>query len=763
MLSFFQRHERVTLFSALLIVLLFLGSSFFVGGNSFSKGKKERVYTQSVMGTPITSDDIRTMKMLLATSSEDAKRWEGERFANFFNKGVVRKTLIRTGLAKELIAAAPTYVQENFSKVVSNHNAFCFYRHPYNPKVSAETIWNFEEPAVGPLLARLKQKDLTQQEQFQTVADLYKIQERISPKVIWEKVHFSDNREKRRDPDLNNRSMALFGADDLVQWFGDGFLEQVCLFIHNVAALEEKERQKLSLEEVKQDLMRQGSRFLSEHSTKKLDQHAVEQSWQYVLKYLGINEKKALGAWKKVMLFERKMDSLSKGVLLDGFLLHDFNQEAGRRAIINVVELKDGAKFGTLKELAEYYFYCTKVYEEGQELGFLAKRKPLSVLEKESGDLLETLFEVKMRQLNFEEVIAQMPLKEIKAAMLEDGYYQKLASEFHFLDPALASKQERFSAIQKLSWKQRQQIENHTKKQILTNSSDKIKKLIHRKRVFTKALPFSKDRLLKQLPGIHSGKAFLEFLKQVSDESGSMVKRERSIYTEDNNYYYEVLSAKLKQDKLLTEFKWAKKMRLIEHLLEQELIAFYAKQRQNGEERYKASNGKYKSFSQVETELILHRFKPFFEGLDTQAKTLGIDLASVHAAPDKWYPKLAFIPVMNALHSRVIKERKIDKRWLDQYPVIRLKRKVFGRGKGINGVSEDLFQRDEGVWSDVQVAPRVYPHFFCKKGEKVVQLNELDAIGRGKKFLKDQAQVIFVQSLAKEMEAKRLFEFKESI
>lgn len=761
MLKFFQKHEKITLAFVVLIVLVFVGSSFFAGGGS-ELGAKESghsVYAKALNDSVVTSDEMHVMKAFLSTDRVDSLEGTSH-FANFFNSGVIRNDFILSGLSQIIFEKAPQLVRADFAEVVKSHNHFRPYVHPYSSKINVHSIWMLEAPEMVAELKKLTQDGESERDQFLSIVNLYKMQARLPSKVLREYLMFLEQQYGvKRDGRLATRDLNLFGASDISHWFGERFLEQICLFIHNTALMQESSGVLLSLEEVKKNLMDEGEKFVRLHFGKEGENQEIEQNWQMALKHLGLKEKQALNCWKKVMLFRKTMAEKGSTLLLDNYLFYAFNKEASKRAFVDEITLTEDRRFSSLRDLLSYKLYTDRLYADNSLLGRPLQIKTVSELQKSCPELLETVFEVEMREVDFDCVMAQMPLKEIKGSMLEDSYYPSLASHFDFLQEDVSGKEERYRIIRALSRRQQEEVESFIKRQIFDVSFDKVVGLIHKKRHFARKLVFVGQNLITPLAGVgqDEGKLFA-FLRAmaIGDTAKQGTRRtDSNIYTEDRDHYYQILKCDLVKTEGVMLFQRAKRLGVISRLLDKELMDFYALEQENGAKEYKDEQGKYKSFDEVQLPLMLVKYAPYLSALKEKSnQVLGINWEDQTVSEGLVYPKVAFVEMLALARQIVISGRDLS----EDFACVKRERRALNRGDKLDGFSSDLFSMNEGAWSDVCLSLETYPYFFCMEEITNDTQGSGEVMEKNKKFLAKQAKKAFVWQFAAELDEKGLFD-----
>lgn len=753
MLAFFQKHEKITLSFVVVIVLLFFGSSFFYGQSDYNRqrgGKQE--YATGIDGSTISRRELAVMKAFLSADSSDVLDMNQ---ANIFNPGFLQHHFILSGMAQTVFDQAPSFVQDSFAQQMESHRQFRPYKHPENPIVSAELIWSIKAPKIGMLLKKItSSEELPINEQFATLTELYRAQHEFPPRFLAQYLtHLEQQQGMRRDPRLASDRLNLFGANDVAQWFGDGVLEQLCLFIHNLGLVAEQEGHLLSLEEVKQDLMNEGLRFIKERHQRG-EGYDVQAHWNRVLNQLGLREKEVLECHRKVLLARRKLAGEGSAVLVSPTLLEDFEKAACQRVVLEQVEVAHPFQFGSLKELLSYALYCDTVYEKAPIFGCPENRVNLHHLAEKFPKFLETTFEVEMSVVNFDQLMTRIPLKEIKTAMLEDEYYTQLVDAFSFVSKEAKIPAERFNAIDVLPHFQQQQVYEWVKKQLFTHSFDTLIAGLDQKRSQVKRLSFTGGELVTPLKGIdpNSGQFFTFLEGLLYDDKNVAIDKYlegSNIYTEDEIHYYQIVDCKKVADQDLMSFERIKELRVITTLLEEQTKAFYEQEKRKRVAAYKDEQGDWLSFTKAENDLYLASWRPLLSKLKQGAR-YRVDEQALETIEPSQYSKIAFIPLMEQAHQAYGQEGEMPGH------VLVKKEKTVERHEASGEVAL-MLQMEEGEVSELSTNLQAFPSFFSVKSAQEGELDLSARLEKSQQLFKQSAQKAFVEAFTSELVSKEAF------
>ncbi|MCB1085321.1 MAG: hypothetical protein KDK60_04395, partial [Chlamydiia bacterium] len=231
---------------------------------------------------------------------------------NFFNDGVIRKDLLGAGLGGQLAFAYFGELKEELEERRLHHQDYQPYVHPFAPFISLENLWGQILPSQKVNLDRFLsgEKEMTP-DAFQLLVDLYLGESTFPPHMVREYLLFQEKHYQwvQPDPALSRRNLGLFHAASLEDWFGPKFVELAAQFVINGAKIAKERGYKVSYEEAKVALFKNGQKAAETQMRKeKVSDEEMGKLWHDVLLYLGMNEKEMVSLWQEVMLFRRLFD-----------------------------------------------------------------------------------------------------------------------------------------------------------------------------------------------------------------------------------------------------------------------------------------------------------------------------------------------------------------------------------------------------------------------------------------------------------------------
>ncbi|MBM3183989.1 MAG: hypothetical protein FJZ64_01620, partial [Chlamydiae bacterium] len=300
MLQFFRKYQKYCFFFVAVVIIATF--SFFGTFSTFDRDEKQedRTIAKKIDGSPLLLSEVRELARWLATDQMDLP--DHGKMPNFCNDGVIRKDLLKTGIAALLVEAYFDVFKEEIVAKVDRAKRFKGYFHPDFPILSAAVVWERFAPKLQEELIHLREETEVSRKTFSILANLYERQNDFPTPMLRQILFMEEKRlGLRRDPMLEQGDISFLGLHSLTDWFGHDFLNLSAEFVLNAAVFAEEKGYRVSIEEAKGDLLCNFETFIQKRG---IDRSKLPTFHEH-LRSFGFDETGAAKIWQKVLLFRR--------------------------------------------------------------------------------------------------------------------------------------------------------------------------------------------------------------------------------------------------------------------------------------------------------------------------------------------------------------------------------------------------------------------------------------------------------------------------
>lgn len=667
MLQYFRKHQRK--FFIVITVVVIISFSFFGTFSllqDYTHAPNDKVYATAFDGSKLMESDVKQMSYFLSSD-------QGMEGGNLLNDGVIRKDFIETKFAHSIFANYFKTLQPQLSQIFEKMRRFQPYEHPNAPFLSASLLWERFHPKINENMKLVKQKTSFGAEEFNLLSDLYLQQYEFPASALkrWVLFQLKQNPQIPFDQRLYNDDLTLFGFHTAADWFSQEFVDIASQFILNGAILAEKEGYKITDEEARLNLWENfHSYVLNAFPQEKITEDSLSSIYQRQHAALGLDERRGVSLWKKVLLFRKLIEGRAGGINLDPLLSQEV---AASKYTVDAIYLPKPLQLKNLRDLFLFSTYLQKVFPARENLLDLPK-EPMSIekIKKEAPSLVTKKYRVEMAQVSKEEVGLRVKVKELWNWQLEDKNWETLKKEF----PSLQSKQDgqtRFQKLTALDPNERAKIDAFSLAQILSAHPEWISEELAKKKPLNKEI--TRVSLLKHPPqGIQSVESFISFLE-------NLPLNKEETYTQDEKVYSRVILKEKGEEEVLS-FSEAIAYNVLQEMLDAQLEQEYPKVRSRAPKLFKTKEGEWKPWESVKEEIGTLVFSDLMKAVEKDAAQKAYALT-----PDK-YPfyffcsylnssknnsSLFLAPGENAFSSQfklIKREKTLSQRELEGYPLL---------------------------------------------------------------------------------------------
>ncbi|HSX11856.1 MAG TPA: hypothetical protein VLF94_09090 [Chlamydiales bacterium] len=469
MLEFFRKYQR---YFFLVITVVVIASFSFFGTYSTFGGETERrdyVVGRAVDGSPMMLSEIQKLSRFISTDREDSLQGRGVP-PNFCNNGVIRYDFLKVKLADLLVAEYFEALKGDFDARLDKAKRFRPYAHPEAPQLSAKAVWDRLIPPLSAELEALQAESVVGKSTFTHLSRLYQCQSHLQPEMLRRILVYQHQQYPwlTIDQRLSYEDLALFGFHSASDWFGHNFVDLVAEFILNVSTVAEEKGYTVSMEEAKGDLIHH---FVE--SMEKLAEVKAKSDLNFHehLRMIGFDEKSACEVWRKVMLFRAYFSDVGESAFVDRLPYRDFASYAQEAAVVDKYEWPKALRLKSGQDLAELQFYLKAVCAKSKEAW------PISLLsveevEKKYPELVQTTYRAKVAEISKQQVGLRPSLKEVWEWQMSEENWETLRKEFSL--PQAATRDERFTTLEKLDGKVRAQVDAFSRNHLVDQHPDWI-------------------------------------------------------------------------------------------------------------------------------------------------------------------------------------------------------------------------------------------------------------------------------------------------
>ncbi len=728
MLKFFRKYQKI-FFSFIAFVIIITFSFFGTQGFLEKVNKvKDKDIATAIDGSKIKLSEIQKMSIFLATDVQDRGYYHSRLRPNLFNIGIM-KDFFNSGLSKVFFERYFDELKPSFEKKFDKIQRYSPFVHLYDSSITARSIYEKEAPKVLDILDELKEQKELNLKFLNLLSDLYVEQLKLPSELIRKLLIFQEKQKKvRPDPRLYQDSIAIFGFENVLDWFGMDFIDLISEFIINTAILAEKKGYVVTLDEATSDLMINLSRALDEKAKAQIDTY-----YKNVLHYLSMDERSAAKIWQKIMLYKRYFTDVSNNVLIDNLASIEFDKYTKTKANIKLYSLPEFLHIKNFEDLLRFEMYLLATTNKKHPLDVPSQSKDILQIEEKYPQLIEKRYEVLLKHMSIEKVAIKIKVKDMYFWQLEDENWDKLRTQFKFI-PLAKDKQERLKILDEIEFWQKAEIDTFSRYEMVKQNPHLIQEALNE--VDAKNYVFYISLKDPKLPiDIKDVDGFVKLL-----DTRDKIEN----YTQDNKNYYsfEVINRAPKKE--IQSFKKAKKTKVIDQILTDYLKDKYFDLREEFYEQFITDIGDFKDFQQVRSQIAEMVFSDVINELKSLKLTQDESLDNL--------AKYRLYPYVEDFFQNVQRDEKFLDNNKSQFNLI-LKSKQISRSKTPNWIERQVFSMQEKQYSSLNLSDTANIEFFYLDSLKD-QEKSIDRIDIAKDALSSEVAILLTKKLLKMFDEK---------
>ncbi|MCE5316360.1 MAG: SurA N-terminal domain-containing protein [Parachlamydia sp.] len=486
MLEFIRKYQRyfyLVITCVIIVSFSFFGTYSTLGGDNY----REQIAFTAVDGKPVTRGELEQLVTFIGTDSDDKLLLGGMWGPNFLNDGVIRKDILGTGMAQQLIAQYPNEVSQDFDKRLEKEKRYKPYVHPQARFIGVETAWTYLAP-------QLKQQYNILRSQGSGIAPeavdarvrLY-LEERQLPAPYLHQILRSQQQQYgfvQPDPNLDRTDLSLFNYHTLDDWFGQRFMRLVGELIINGSKIAQQRGYQVSKEEALADLMRNAE--ISYRDNQANPNIGVANGAEYFneqLHRLSLDQNKAAQIWRQVLLFRRLFHDVGQAIFIDPQSLQPFDAYAKATVDGDLYRLPSDLRFNnaeTMQLFEAYLNVISKRPEEGKALLDLPTQfLSISEISNVNPELVQKRYLLEVAQANKANLQARVGVKETWNWEVEDKNWEAILEAFPEMGgKKTATREERYAILDKMKEPVRARVDAYARDAIVSSHPEWLEKAL---------------------------------------------------------------------------------------------------------------------------------------------------------------------------------------------------------------------------------------------------------------------------------------------
>lgn len=740
MLQFFRKYQKFFFF----IVTFFVVVSFSFFGTFKTQMAQttiaEKVLGKGIDGSKVTDRDIHAIKRLVAGNTDKSG------LPNLLNDQIIQTTFLETGLAKQIATAYFPLLKDEIQERYSKMRSYRPYEHPEAPMLSQKEIWKSFAPSLHKRFENLamETKDATPQT-FDLIANFYLEARSVPHGFVKQMLGYQQKQYAsflRPDPLFEQRNFSVFGFESLRDWFGDRYLDVLSQCIHNIALVAKEKGYKVTVEEAKVNLFTNAARAAKRYIDPKVTDQEIQNYVKQEIYMLGVEEKKAYQAWQKVLLCKRLLDEVGEAVFVDTLMGDELGSYANQSAEVEAYQLPQELRLRNFSDLVAFQVYLENVAPKfAGSLELPTAFESVSAIRERCPELVEKKFYLEIKQANIADLSMDVSLKETWKWEVADANWSRLQREFPELEKANATTQEaRMEVLDRLEETKRFELDQFAREQIILSDADLIQKAL------AEATP------KKEWVSFRASKKGNLSLKGIKDQSALQTLLETQddlvTYTQDRNTYYTIHVIERSKDDHLLTFGEAKRDKVFKQLVDSNLEQSYAKVRDRNPSLFKAKDGTWKPYREVQDQIGALLYASLLRKLEKEEGN------SETKYTFDFYATHRFAPFMKKAKAALVKDPN-DPNWVGKKGWRLVKAtKTVSRNESAECDAEDLFTLPEGAWTSVKVPADGNVTLYRILARKASKDGEKGTLTAAKKLLADEARREAMQKMIERFKEK---------
>ncbi len=505
MLQFFRKHQKIFfVFVTFIIVISFV---FFGTFSSLMTQPDQTPVAvgQTLDGAEINERDVHAVMMFLQTGVVDEGR------------SLLEEELFESGLALKLAEKSFMTLQEPFNMAYRKIRYFQPYAHPQASFVGAASVWERFAPEINSLLDQIRKGPETcGPAEVALLIKLYNAQLRFSPELLRQLVYYQQQQYSwiQQDPALGQIDLSIAGLQKMEDWFGNAFVQEASRALMNAGILAEQKGYGVAKDEALTELVKGAERAFSGRPNAPVGRDCFYMQ----LRYLGVEENRAIFLWQKLSAFNRMLQEVGSAVFIDPLSIKDYVGYAHQEVKVRLFSLPEELVLKDFRSLLKLERYLDAVAPQHRPRDLPTEFVSVQEVEKKSPQLVQKRFQVEIAEVDAAALSARMSLKQTWDWELVEAHFARLAEEFPILrtKPAKTS-EERYAALEGLDGTMRLKVDEWSRLQLIAEHPEWVDDALQKAHRREQELVIHLEGGTLPFAGATDASAVINLLQQGSD------------------------------------------------------------------------------------------------------------------------------------------------------------------------------------------------------------------------------------------------------
>lgn len=611
MLGFFQKYQRF--FFIFVTVIVVASFAFFGVSDTFSRGEnvvEDVQIGKTCDGSPMMLLEVQRLSRFIAVDREDGA------MPNLCNDGVIRKDLLRTGVADLLAADYFDGLKDDLKQRMTRAEQYRGYEHPEAPFISSRAVWDRFMPSISKELDAMKGEKEVSSSTFSHLSHLYQQQAACPPEFLKRVLMYYAAQASwvKPDPYLQHADFSLFGFHSISDWFGSNFVDLCAQFILNGARYAEKKGYQVSLEEAKGDLIRNFQASMQMYKNR----YDPSLTLGGHLRSLGMHERDAVEAWRTVLLFRRYFHAIGGSAFVDSLPYREFAAFAKETSVVQKYEWPSSLHLKTAQDLIDFQVYLQAIGGRLNEIALPHSFLDKEIIAKQTPEFVQTTYRMKVARVSLEEVGLRATRKQILDWQTKDEHWKILAVAFPFLEKA-EGRDARFHCLENLSLEQRKKVDLRARLEWARENFEAVDESLRACPSQEKIVSIANNWI--SLPDI-AHPSELAVLLDLASQGDEEIKCLLEKYSEQGNVFYRLEAIEKMTEAHVLTFQEAKELGVATLVADRFLEEEYKKIRSRYPSQFQVKEGEWKLFSSVKEDVARLIFKDLIQKLGGEKESL---------------------------------------------------------------------------------------------------------------------------------------------
>ncbi len=742
MLELLRKYQK-SLF--LLITVMVISSFVFFGTFSALSNtpvREDRTIGKAIDGSNLSLIELQNLARMIAVDREDVTGGNDRTPPNLLNDGVIRKDLLRTGVAETIIQITWDFVRGGYGEKLERLKAYKTYEHPDAPFVSSKAVWERFAPAMNRECAAVQSMNEASPELFSHLSRLYYLQSALPAE--WTRrvlmMHEQQYKWLQPDPRLRQEDLSLFGFHTAVDWFGKDFIDLMAQFIHNTAIEAQEKGYVVSLEEAKADLRRNFAESVQKLQAAKVP---VQLTYQDQLRVLGMDESEAAKAWRQVLLMRRYFNDVGEAAFIDRLPYEEYASIATEKAVVDLYQWPKTMQLVNAVDLLGFQTYVQSVANlpKDEPLALPTAYLPVEEVAKKAPELVATQYTAKVAVVDKRETSLNAPLKEVWEHETKEEVWKQLRKEFSFVAQLTGkTEEERFKALEMLDPVNRGKVDLFARRQLLNHHPEWNDQALAKAQGKEQSLTLSGGAI--QLAHVNNPARLGALFEQILSQPEVALSELQHFDSGEAVFRFDNI-AKVSDPQIKT-FEAAKQDGSLAKLIDRKIEAAYPKYK----EKLSAEKQKL-AWNEVKEEIAEAMLSDLKKQMVKQAPKEEVHFASLRLLS----PTVHALEAIRSGLTGWVKTAGEDP-LISQFKLERIEKEI-PRTAEEDWMTKESFTLMPNEWSPVHVAPDGAVHFIYIKDRKTAQEPILEQLSFGKEMLVSDVQRILAEKLLAKMKSKQ--------